>query len=140
MKSWEILLFNANVISSVLSEAEPGLAKLGLETKPFMVLASLEQYPHPAELAKALMLPNPTISFLVKKLESSKFLLRQAVEGDLRKFKLTLTKKGRDAVEKGTDIIDERFAQRLKVLSKKEIELYLELLSKLNKAADSPAE
>ena len=54
------------------------------------------------DLARALSLPKPSMTFLVKKLEASGYLRRQGEKGDLRRYRLTITPAGKKARDKGS--------------------------------------
>ena len=82
MRPWELLLRNVNVLHSVLERAEPELASLELDAKRLFILCTVEAHPFPADLARALSLPKPSMTFLVKKLEESGYLRRQGEKGD----------------------------------------------------------
>jgi DNA-binding MarR family transcriptional regulator len=65
------------MLHSVLERAEPELSSLELDAKRLFILCTVEAHPFPADLARALSLPKPSMTFLVKKLEESGYLRRQ---------------------------------------------------------------
>ena len=103
MRPWELLLRNANVLQSVLERAEPELSSFELDARRLFILCTVEANPFPADLAHALSLPKPSITFLVKRLEESGYLRRQGEKGDLRRYRLTITPSGIKARDKGAD-------------------------------------
>jgi DNA-binding MarR family transcriptional regulator len=115
--SWEIWTLNFAVSTALLAEVEPDVRALGLEMKEFFLLGKLDDHPYPADLARALIMPKPTITFMVKRLEAAGFVQRQTEAGDLRRFRLTLTRSGRKAMEAARTILDEAFGRRLARLS-----------------------
>jgi DNA-binding MarR family transcriptional regulator len=117
MRPWQLLLRNANVLQSVLEKAEPELASLELDARRLFILFTVEAHPFPADLARALSLPKPSISFLVKKLEESGYLRRQGEKGDLRRYRLTITPAGVKARDKGAEAVNRIFDARLNSLS-----------------------
>jgi DNA-binding MarR family transcriptional regulator len=117
MRPWELLLRNVNVLHSVLERAEPELASLELDAKRLFILSTVEAHPFPADLARALSLPKPSMTFLVKKLEESGYLRRQGEKGDLRRYRLTITPAGIKARDKGADAADKIFGACLNSLS-----------------------
>ena len=114
---WELWTLNFELCMAVLAEVEPEVRELGLETKEFFLLGKLDDHPHPADLARALLTPKPSITFMVKRMEAAGFVQRQTEEGDLRRFRLTLTRSGRKAMEAARAILDEAFGRRLARLS-----------------------
>ncbi|MEM8738822.1 MAG: MarR family transcriptional regulator [Planctomycetota bacterium] len=134
---WELLLGNAGVLQAALTDAEPALADAGLtDVKAFFLLTSVEQHPGPADLARALMLPRPTVTFLVKRAEAAGHLKRLPVPGDLRRFQLKLTPRGRRAMNAGRDAVDQAFASYLGRLSSAEAATFRKLIRKLAGAGE----
>jgi DNA-binding MarR family transcriptional regulator len=117
MRPWELLLRNVNVLHTVLERAEPELASLELDAKRLFILCTVEAHPFPADLARALSLPKPSMTFLVKKLEESGYLRRQGEKGDLRRYRLTITPAGIKARDKGAEAVNGIFGVCLKSLS-----------------------
>jgi DNA-binding MarR family transcriptional regulator len=70
------------LIQSVMDDSEPDLEALGLTPKAFFLLAAVEEHPFPAVLARRMHLPPPTVTYMVKQLESKGLLERQAEPGD----------------------------------------------------------
>jgi DNA-binding MarR family transcriptional regulator len=129
---WQLMRRNFEIMESVLAEAAPAVRALGLELKELFLLDKLDAHPHPAELARALMLPRPSVTFLVKRVEARGFVRRSSQADDLRRFRLTLTARGRQAAERARAILDRAFAARLARLSqaqRRELERILERMS-----------
>jgi len=114
---WELWTLNFELTMGVMAEVEPEVREQGLEMKEFFLLGKLDDHPHPADLARALITPKPTITFMVKRLEGAGFVQRQTEADDLRRFRLTLTPSGRKAMEAARAILDEAFGRRLARLS-----------------------
>src|SRR5258708_6595281 len=117
MRPWELLLRNVNVLHSVLERAEPELSSLGLDARRLFILCTVEAHPFPADLARVLSLPKPSMTFLVKKLEESGYLRRQGEQGDLRRYRLTITAAGIKARDKGAEVVNGIFGACLSSLS-----------------------
>jgi DNA-binding MarR family transcriptional regulator len=117
MRPWELLLRNVNVIHSTLERADPELSLLELDAKRLFILCMVDAHPFPADLARALSLPKPSMTFLIKKLEESGYLRRQGEKGDLRRYRLTITPAGIKARDKGADAVNGIFGACLNSLS-----------------------
>ena len=117
MRPWELLLRNANVLQSVLEKAEPELSLLELDARRLFILCMVEANAFPADLARVLSLPKPSITFLIKKLEESGYLRRQGEKGDLRRYRLTITPAGIKARDNGAEAVNRIFGACLNSLS-----------------------
>jgi len=111
---------NFELIMSVIAEIEPRTRALGLEVKEFFLLAQLDAHPNPADLARALLTPKPTVTFMVKRMEAAGYVRREMQRDDLRRFRLTLTPPGRKAMEAARAILDEAYGRRLVQLTQAE--------------------
>lgn len=123
---------NLQMLQSVLEEVEPALAELKLGPKDFFLLSALGDNPYPAELARALMLPRATVTFLVKQMEAVGYIDRSGEPGDLRRYRLTVTPEGRKAMECGRDILNGAFSRRLQKLDASEVETFRRLVVALS--------
>ncbi len=117
---WELWTLNFELTMGVMAEVEPEVRALGIEMKEFFLLGKLDDHPHPADLARALLTPKPSITFMVKRMEAAGFVARETEADDLRRFRLTLTRAGRKAMEAARTILDEAFGRRLARLSASE--------------------
>jgi DNA-binding MarR family transcriptional regulator len=119
------------VVASVIAEVAPDLRELGLEVKELFLLSELEAHPHPAALADALLVPRPTVTLYVKRLEASGLIARALDGTDLRRHKLSLTPEGRKALARGLALVTEAFGRRVGRLTgaqQAELKLLLEKL------------
>jgi DNA-binding MarR family transcriptional regulator len=74
--------------------------------------AELDAHPHPAALAEALLIPKPSVTVYVKRLEAAEFVKREIDSADLRRHKLTLTPEGRKVMTRGLALLSEAFGKR----------------------------
>ncbi|MEY4508490.1 MAG: hypothetical protein RLZZ450_612 [Pseudomonadota bacterium] len=77
------------------------------------------------------MLPKPSITFMIKRVEAVGYVRRELHATDLRRFHLTLTPSGRRAMEKARVILDEAFGERLTRLTAAQRAELAKLLQKL---------
>src|SRR5262245_9248055 len=68
--AWGIRAHLGRLMQEVMDDSAPALEPLGLSPKAFFLLATVEEHPFPAELARAMHLPPPTVTYLVKQLEA----------------------------------------------------------------------
>jgi len=132
-KLWAL---NYRLVSSVLGEVAPALGELGLDVKELFLLAELDATPYPAALAEALLIPKPTVSLYVKRLEAAGLLKREIDCSDLRRYKLSLTPDGRKTMTRGLTLLTAAFGARLARLSATQ---QAELKALLEKLAKPPA-
>jgi DNA-binding MarR family transcriptional regulator len=110
---WTLWTLNFQVMTALMNDVGPGLRALRMEMKEFLLLTELDAHPNPADLARALLTPKPTVTFMVKRMEAAGYIKREMQPDDLRRFHLTLTPSGRRAMERAREIFDEEFGKRL---------------------------
>lgn len=137
MKSWDLLQLHHQFFERISQNAERALADDKLDIKGFFVLASIEELKHPAALAKRLVLPKPTVTFLIKKLEQARYVNRRIVEGDLRRFEIQLTPLGREVRARGYKTLSDAVDSSLSQLTAGEREQYEALLRKCVESAET---
>jgi DNA-binding MarR family transcriptional regulator len=128
-KMWSL---NYRLLMSVIAEVAPAVGSLGLETKELFVLAEIDAHPYPAELATVLLMPKPTVTVYLKRLEAAGFLRREIDSADLRRHRLLVTPAGRKAMTRGLALLSEGFAERLGRLTAPEVSTLRTLLEKLS--------
>lgn len=111
--AWGVMARLWQLMQSVMDDSAPALESLGLSPKAFFLLSAVEDYPFPAELARLMHLPPPTVTYMVKRLEERGLLERRAEPGDLRKFRLVVTARGRKAIHRGREAIGAVVGERL---------------------------
>ena len=127
-KMWSL---HYRLISSVIAGVAPTIADLGLEVKELFMLAEVDDHPHPAALAVACLMPKPTVTLYVKRLEAAGYLKREIDNADLRRHRLTLTADGRKVMTRGMSMLSEAFGERLDRLNATEQRALRTLLEKL---------
>ncbi len=114
VKVWSL---QYRMMMSVISSVAPKVSELGLEVKELFVLSSVDEHPHPAELASTLCMPKPTVTVNIKRLEAAGFLKREIDAEDLRRYRLIVTPNGRKALDRGLHLLSQAFGERLGRLS-----------------------
>lgn len=105
------------LLQSVIDDSESTFEALGISVKAYFLLDAVEQHPFPAELAGKLLLPRPTVTYLINQLEAGGFLERRVEAGDLRKFRLVRTPAGVKALRRVEEAMGRSFGERLGRLS-----------------------
>jgi DNA-binding MarR family transcriptional regulator len=127
-KVWTL---NYRLVTAVISEVAPALRELGIEVKELFLLAELDAHPHPAALAEVLLIPKPSVTVYVKRLEAAELVKREIDNSDLRRHKLSLTPEGRKVMSGGLALLAEAFGQRLARLTATQQAELKSLLEKL---------
>jgi DNA-binding MarR family transcriptional regulator len=131
LDAWGILAHLWQLIQTVLDDSAPALEAIGLTPKMFFLLSAVEEHPFPAELARLMHLPPPTVTYMVKQMESKGFLGRRTEPGDLRKFRLILTDDGRRAMAQAHEAIGQVMSARLVRLAPEEVGSFDRLVERL---------
>jgi DNA-binding MarR family transcriptional regulator len=127
-KMWSL---NYRLLTSVITSVAPDIAALGLETKELFLLAEIDEHPHPAELAVRLLMPKPTVTVNLKRVEAAGFVRREIDAADLRRHRLQLTPAGRKVMLRGLALLSVAYGARLGRLSSTEQTELKGLLEKL---------
>ena len=114
VKLWSL---NYQLLMSTIASVAPAVAELGVEVKELFVLAAIDEHPHPAALASALLMPKPTITVNLKRFEAAGLVRREIDPGDLRRHRLELTPAGRRVATRGMALLSDAFGERLSRLS-----------------------
>lgn len=123
---------NYRLFAAVIGEVAPSLQAIGVEVKELFLLAELDAHPHPAALADALLIPKPSVTVYVKRLEGAGLVKREIDCTDLRRFKLSLTPEGRKTMTRGLALLSEVFGERLGRLTAAQQIEYKSLLEKMS--------
>jgi DNA-binding MarR family transcriptional regulator len=119
------------LIQAVMDDSEPELEALGLSPKAFFLLQAVEEHPFPAQLARRMHLPPPTVTYLVKQLEAGGFMERRAEPGDLRKFRLVVTDAGRMALQRGRQALGDVLGGRLQRIDPEDVLAFDRIVKRL---------
>lgn len=122
---------NHRVLTSVLGDCAEEFDALGLDAKEFFVLAGIEEWPYPAQLASHLVIPKPTVTGYVKNLEAQGLVRREIDHDDLRRHRLALTRKGQSTLRGALAVLSETFGHWLSRLDRAERAELERLLEKM---------
>jgi DNA-binding MarR family transcriptional regulator len=129
VKLWSL---NYRLLSSVITSVAPDIGALGIEVKELFVLAEIDEYPHPAELAVRLSMPKPSVTVYLKHLEAAGFVRREIDPADLRRHRLLVTPAGRKIMSRGLALLSDAFGVRLGRLTATEQAQLRALFEKMN--------
>ena len=127
-KMWSL---HYRLITTVIAGVSPAIAELGLEIKELLMMSELDANPHPAALSNACLMPKPTVTMYVKRLEAAGYVKREIDSTDLRRHLLSLTTEGRKVMTRGMSFLAEAFGERLERLDAGEQQALRKLLEKL---------
>ncbi len=113
------------------------MQEAGLDPKGFFLLSMVERHPYPSDLSRALVLPQPTISHMTKRLEEGGFLRRAVEPDDLRRYRFTLTDAAKSAMQAAQACLEETVAEITTCLEAEELALLESILSRLPADLDS---
>lgn len=122
---------NHRLLTNVMNDCAAHFEALGLDVKEFFVVAEIDECPYPAELAKRLAIPKPTVTVYLKNLEAKGFVRREIDPADLRRHRLVLTPEGRLCVDRSLEILSGMFEKWLARLEDRERAELQRLLHKL---------
>ncbi len=131
-----IFRLNLQLSTETLIAAAPEIEALGLDAKEFFVLDGLEERAYPAELARHLSMPKPTITLYLKSLQGKGFIVRAIDARDLRRHRLDLTKLGYQTITQARASLASRYGERLSRLSRREQIEFAKLLEKIVSTGD----
>ncbi|VVT09907.1 MarR family transcriptional regulator [Rhizobium sp. EC-SD404] len=127
-----VFRLNLRLSTETLASATPEIEALGLEAKEFFVLDGLEEQPYPAELARHLSVPKPTITLYLKNLQAKGLIARAIDTRDLRRHRIELTALGLATLAQARARLADRYGEKLARLSRPEQDQFVRLLEKLN--------
>jgi DNA-binding MarR family transcriptional regulator len=131
LDNWELFRIHMQLYRAFMSEVDGKLHKLKLGVKDFFVFRALEFHKNPSDIAAYLILPRPTITFLIKRLEAQGYIRRKSVSGDLRKFEIVFTAKGRRAYKAALSVMTETFEAHVAHVGAAEMKTYAKVVKRL---------
>ncbi|MBO1437966.1 MarR family transcriptional regulator [Meiothermus sp. CFH 77666] len=118
--TWGILTYLWKLTRELREEALPHLERLGLAPTDPWLLAEIERHRYPTEAVRAMQMPAPTVSQMLRRLEQAGLVVRSLDSADLRRYRFELTERGRALLEESRQHIQRAMERRLERLSPKE--------------------
>ncbi|RIH85851.1 putative HTH-type transcriptional regulator YusO [Meiothermus luteus] len=137
--TWGILTHLWKLTRELREEVTPQLERLGLAPTDPWLLAEIERHRYPTEAVRAMQIPAPTISQMLKRLEQAGLVVRSLDPTDLRRYRFELTEQGRFLLEESRKHILQAMERRLNRLTSEERGKLAEWLEILARPEDAPA-
>lgn len=123
---------NYHLTVTTIASVSEQVSALGLELKELIILDAVGEHPHPAALSERLMIPKPSMTAYLKRLEGAGLVKREIDSDDLRRHRLTITTSGKRLAAKGMALFSEAFGAKLDRLSPSQRATLAELLEVIN--------
>lgn len=131
--AWGLLTNLWRLSRGLREEVVPHLEHLGLAPTDPWLLAEIERHHYPTEAVRAMQMPAPTISQMLKRLEQAGLVVRSLDPADLRRYRFELTEAGRAVLEESRQHILkalERRLERLNPQQRRQFAEWLEILAR----------
>ncbi|MDX2066588.1 MAG: MarR family transcriptional regulator [Fimbriimonadaceae bacterium] len=132
LTAWDVVRGTWQVQHAIFAESQAELSELGLTPKSLSVLGILEYLPRPTQIAESIGAPLPTISNLLKELESAGYVTRNHAAPDRRQVQYSRTELGDQMMWRGIGAVNRGASDRMSRLSEAEHAMLVQLLEKLN--------
>ncbi|RIH91342.1 homoprotocatechuate degradation operon regulator, HpaR [Meiothermus granaticius NBRC 107808] len=119
------------LMRSLQLEVAPAFEGMGLAHNDHWLLATVDQHPYPTEIVNATKFPAPTVSQMLKRLETLGLVKRSLDPNDLRRYRFDLTEQGRQTNELGRQLMEKAIGKRLSRLEAHEQQELIWLLDRM---------
>jgi DNA-binding MarR family transcriptional regulator len=126
-----IFRLNLQLSTETLNAAAGEIEALGMEAKEFFVLDAIEERPYPAELARHLAMPKPTVAAYLKSFQKLELVSRAIDETDMRRHRLGLTERGSQVLKLARESLAREYGEKLARLTAEEQAELARLFKKL---------
>ncbi|MCS7059460.1 MAG: MarR family transcriptional regulator [Meiothermus sp.] len=137
--TWGILTHLWKLTRELREEVTPHLERLGLAPTDPWLLAEIERHRYPTEAVRAMQIPAPTVSQMLRRLEQAGLVTRSLDPTDLRRYRFELTERGRFLLEESRKHILQAMERRLNRLAPGERRRFAEWLEVLAQPEDAQA-
>lgn len=132
MNGWAVMTHLRRIHHDLHDRLAPGLRARGLSNSALFLLSTVAKHPFATDVSRALGLPAPSVSRLLKGLQSEGYLMREPVPEDLRRYHFQLTPSGRQvlaAARAGVESAMDAMLERLSPAERRELERLLQKLA-----------
>ncbi|GIW38561.1 MAG: MarR family winged helix-turn-helix transcriptional regulator [Meiothermus ruber] len=126
--TWGLLTNLWRLSRGLREEITPYLERLGLAPTDPWLLAEIERHHYPTEAVRAMQMPAPTISQMLKRLEQAGLVVRSLDPTDLRRYHFELTQDGQKVLEESRQHMLKALERRLERLSPTQRQQFAEWL------------
>ncbi|GIW29978.1 MAG: hypothetical protein KatS3mg071_0152 [Meiothermus sp.] len=126
--TWGLLTNLWRLSRGLREEVVPHLEHLGLAPTDPWLLAEIERHHYPTEAVRAMQIPAPTVSQMLKRLEQAGLVVRSLDPTDLRRYRFALTQAGQAVLEESRRHMLEALERRLERLSPTQRQQFAEWL------------
>ena len=112
----------------------PQLEAMGLAATDPWLLSEIKERQYPTEIVRHLLIPAPTVSQMLKRLEADGLVVRLLDPSDLRRYKFEVTEKGMAALEKSREFMLKAMEKRLERFDPQQREQFIEMLDVLTES------
>lgn len=135
MEGWELLSRAYRFQSAVFDGLIGEMSDLRVHPKSLMVLQMAQKLKFPNEIARALSIPMPTLSNILRELERSRYIEREVDLEDRRRVVIRVTEEGRSAYEQMRRLVNfrlEDWVNGMDALERQSIRTAFDTLGQVN--------
>lgn len=125
---WSVLTRLWKLNRDMREEAAPLLESLGLSAFDPWLLKVIEKHYYPSEAVHQMLIPAPTISQMLKRLEADGLVVRSLDPSDLRRYRFDLTEKGKELLQESQKHMLASMERRLERLTPDQRDQFVGLL------------
>ncbi|MDX2004695.1 MAG: MarR family transcriptional regulator [Meiothermus sp.] len=128
---WTVLTRIWKLSRDMREETLPHLEQLGLAPTDPWLLSEIEQHHYPTEAVRIMQIPAPTVSQMLKRLETGGLVVRSLDPSDLRRYRFELTEKGKALLGESQKYMLAAMERRLQRLTPEQRKTFDDLLDVL---------
>jgi len=115
-------------------ETLPELERLGLSPNDPWLLAEISRHHYPTEAVRHMQMPAPTVSQMLKRLETHGLVVRSLDPLDLRRYRFSLTERGEQLLKESQKLMIAAMERRLRRFTPEQRHQLAELLDVLTQS------
>lgn len=125
---WSVLTRIWKLARDMREETLPGLEQLGLAPTDPWLLAEISKHRYPTEAVRHMQMPAPTVSQMLKRLETDGLVVRSLDPSDLRRYRFSLTERGQQLLKESQKLLIAAMERRLRRFTSEQRRQFVELL------------